>query len=320
MKVCVSVDMDNYREYRLLVDPDGEDVGASFYDDAVPRFLDAFDRHGIRGTFFLVGCDIQVASHRRAARQIRDRGHEVGNHSWSHPYNLRKLRRAQKQTEIARAEGAIADAVGERPVGFRCPSGELDAEVLELLDERGYLYDSSFFPTPFMWLFMVYGRLFIRHESYQLGKLTAAFAPRRPYLPMSRCIHRERALEEDGPQVVEIPFSVTPWLGIPFYGTLFRVFPPSFFTTAVRWHGRNAVLLQMLFHLIDLVELGDSSLGEALRRMPGLGVPFDRRADFVDRALATLKALGEPVCLRDVAREFRVRRGLPVPGAAPALG
>jgi peptidoglycan/xylan/chitin deacetylase (PgdA/CDA1 family) len=111
VKVCASVDLDNYREYRRLVDPDGALPDVSFYDAALPRFLDAFDRHGMRATFFVVGKDLEVGAHRRAIREVAERGHEVGNHSWSHPYNLRSLPRREKEQEIARAEQARADAV-----------------------------------------------------------------------------------------------------------------------------------------------------------------------------------------------------------------
>ena len=311
MKVALTVDMDNYREYQRLVDPDGAAPSFSFYDDAVPRFLDIFDRHGVRGTFFMVGCDAETPAHRAAIREIDQRGHEVANHSWSHPYNLRSLPRKQKVEEIARAEETIADILGERPVGFRCPSGELDREVLQILDERGYHYDSTVFPTPFMWLFMIYGKLFVRHADYQLGEVTAVFAPRRPYWPTAAKIHREQngagALD---PSVLEIPFSAVPILGLPLYGTLFRMLGVRAFEWAAGWSARRGGPLHMIYHLMDLVDLQGSSLGEAIGRTPGLGVPFERREHFVDRSAATLTSLGQAVPLRELAADARAARGL----------
>jgi len=321
VKVCVTVDLDNYREYRRLVDPEGADPGVSFYEDAVPRFLDVFDRHGVRATFFAVGRDAEVPAHARLLREMRARGHEVGNHSWSHPYNLRALPRAEKEVQVARAEVAISNALGERPVGFRCPSGELDREVLEILDERGYLYDSTVFPTPFMWLFMLYGKLFVRHGEYQLGEVTAAFAPSRPYLPSAARIHRERASASGpGPRVVEIPISDVPGLLLPFYGTLFRMLPPRVFEVLAAWSARRRDPIDMIYHLMDLMDLEGSPLEDAVARAPGLGVPFARRARFVERSVGALAALGEAVPLCEVAAAFRARVGLDAEAGAAAVG
>ena len=306
MKVCVSVDMDNYREYRHLVDRGGTGGSTrSFYDDALPRFLDAFDRHAIRGTFFMVGCDAEVSSHRAIVQEVVRRGHEVGNHSWSHPYNLRGLSRAAKEQEIVRAELAIADVAGVRPVGFRCPSGELDSEIFEVLEERGYLYDSSVYPTWFLWLFMAYGKVFVRHADYALGQPQVALAPRRPYWPAPAHVHRERRSGEPrGPRVLEIPHSVTAG-GLPLYATLFRLLPPPALSLALRLHSREPV--RMLFHLLDLADLSGTPLDQALGRTPGVRVSFERRARFVDAALARLAARGEAVPLRELAQELHAR-------------
>ena len=177
MKTCLSIDMDNYAEYRSLIDPDGDREGPSFYQ-AVPRFLDVLDRVGSKATFFVVGRDARA--NRETIREIAARGHEVGNHSWSHPYNFRRLSRAQKTEQIAQSEDAIAEVLGERPLGFRTPSGDVDRETHEILIERGYLYDSSLTPTPLMWFFILYGKLFIKHEDYHLGHPANAFAPPYP--------------------------------------------------------------------------------------------------------------------------------------------
>jgi len=193
VKVCVTIDMDDYRDYQSLVDVDGEATEASFYADAVPRFLDLLDAAGVRATFFLIGRDGAVPAHRPIVREIAARGHEVGNHSWSHPYNFRALPRARKVAEIEQGDAAIADVLGARPVGFRTPSCDVDWETIECLAERGYLYDSSVFPSPIMWAFMVYGKLFVKRPDYQLGQPLAVFAPGRPYLPRPGAIHRARS-------------------------------------------------------------------------------------------------------------------------------
>jgi peptidoglycan/xylan/chitin deacetylase (PgdA/CDA1 family) len=311
VKVCVSVDLDNYQEYQRLVDPGAAEPARSFYDDALPRFLDAFDRHGLLATFFLIGRDAARPAHRALLREMHARGHEIGNHSWSHPHNLRSYSRAAKEAEIAQGEDALADAVGVRPVGFRTPSVDVDAEVLEILAARGYLYDSSIIPSPLMWAFMLYGRLFVRESDYALGLLRTPLAPARPYWPAPDAIHRERR-DDDLARgaLLEIPVTVTPLARLPYYGTLWRMLGPRAFALALRTHARGRGAAHLMLHLLDLVDWQGTSLGDALERTPGVGVSFERRQRFVDRAFAALAARGTPATLRDVALECRAARGL----------
>ncbi len=309
-QVCVTIDMDNYQDYRSLVDRDGTDVAHSFYLDAVPRFLDLLDRFGMRATFFVIGRDAALPAHRPLVREIVARGHEVGNHSYTHPYNFRQLDRAAKEAEIAGGETAIADVIGERPLGFRTPSCDVDAETLAVLAERGYLYDSSVFPSPIMWAFMLYGKLFVQRGDYQHGHLASVFAPGTPYLPAVDRIHRPRDPRTvRPPYVLEIPFSIVPGLRIPFYSTMLRLLGPRGFDLCVRAHGRRRPL-NVLFHLIEIVDLGTTSLGKAFARTPGLGVPFGRRERYLAGAIESLARAGAGVTMREVARGYLAEHGL----------
>jgi hypothetical protein len=310
MKACITVDMDNYEDYQSLVDPESGVSGASFLPDAVPRFLDELDGVGARATFFMIGRDGRDAANRRAVREIAERGHEVANHSYTHPYAFRDLSRAAKHEEIRLGEEAIADIIGERPVGFRTPSGDIDQETLSILRERGYLYDSSVIPSPLMiWTFMLYGKLFIKRADYNLGEFFSVLAPPWPYIPGPGKLYRD--CEPDGadrPLLVEIPFSVLPVVRIPFYATLMRMLPHWVFDLSVRLHGSRRPVLHMLFHLIDLHDLAGTNLEAALRRTPGLAVPIERRRAFVAHAFERMSRGNEAVPLREIARDHLAAR------------
>lgn len=309
MKACISIDLDNFEDYRSLVDPRGDPTGPSFYA-AVPRFLDALDRVGARATFFAIGRDLGCAGNRRTLREIASRGHEVGNHSHTHPYDFCALGRARKREEVARCEGAIADALGERPVGFRAPSGDVDGETHEILAERGYRYDASLTPSPLMWLFMLYARRYVERERYRLGRPAYALAPIHPYLPRANALHRPRGPGcDDGPALVEIPISAVPGIRIPFYATLLRRFGARSFDWLTRLYPTRWPL-HAGFHALDLMELRGTSLARALARRPGLSVPFERRRRFVAHAFGRLAARGECVPLREIAAAFLEWRGL----------
>ena len=230
MKVCISIDLDNYQDYQSLVGTRIEGDPPTFYTEALPRFLDLFDECGIQATFFAIGRDLSRSENRRILQRASERGHEVGNHSSTHPYNFRQLSREQKEKEIDDGHAAIADALGTPPVGFRTPSCEVDLEVLELLEERNYLYDSSVFPSPLMWLFMIYGKIFVKREHYQLGSPWAAMAPDQPYWPSDRALHRrQRESSRRSGRIFEIPFSTFSPLRIPFYSTFLRILGTRFF-------------------------------------------------------------------------------------------
>jgi peptidoglycan/xylan/chitin deacetylase (PgdA/CDA1 family) len=311
VKVCVSIDMDNYRDYQRLVDPGGDPGDRSFYDDAVPRFLDLFDRCGMRATFFMIGIDADSPGNRARVREIVARGHEVGNHSHTHPYNFRSLTRAQKVAEIEQADAAIADTAGVRPVGFRTPSMDVDPETIEIVAERGYLYDSSIFPGPFMWLFMLYGKLFVRHADYALGSLLTPVAPSQPYVPDARRLNRRAAPTPTGvSSIVEIPVSLAPYSGLPFYGTLMRRLGTRVFDLGVRATRNRRPVLHYLLHLLDLAQIDGSSLEAGIRSSPGLGLSFERREAFTAHVMEQLSQLGEAVPMREVAQAFRQERGM----------
>jgi hypothetical protein len=304
VKVCVTVDMDNVQDYQRLVGGSGDTGKLTFYDDAVPRFLDLFDEVGIKATFFMVGRDAEHAPHRSAVRRIAERGHEVGNHSYTHPYNFRALTREQKAKEIDRADASIADITGARPVGFRTPSFDVDLETLHMLSERGYVYDSSVMPSPLMWVFMVYGKLFIRTKDYQLGHPFAVFAPTRPYHPSGRRLYRPARPGEPGaPDILEIPGSVVAGLRLPFYATVLRLLPPRVLDWSLRSY-RNQPLLNALFHLLDLADLDADGLGGALGRTPGIAVSQERRLRFASHAVAALAGAGTGATLSEFARDF----------------
>ena len=119
------------------------------------------------------------------------------------------------------------------------------------------------------------------------------------------------ALNETTPQVNEqavrsqtTSFSVVPGLRVPFYSTFFRMFNPRLFEACARLYGPGRPELHMLLHLIDLADLRGHELEAALSRTPGIRLAFERRERFVTRAMRAVAALGEPVPLRELARDF----------------
>ncbi len=113
------------------------DAGAS--SAPTPRMLDALKERNVRITFFLTGKWIQ--ENPELVRRIVADGHEVANHSLTHP-DFREIGDEQMVEELAETERLLQQTVGDgvtsRPF-FRPPYGGYDQRVLNTVIGQGYL-------------------------------------------------------------------------------------------------------------------------------------------------------------------------------------
>ncbi|MDI9628417.1 MAG: LysM peptidoglycan-binding domain-containing protein [Acidobacteriota bacterium] len=104
----------------------------------VSRILQALADRGVKATFFVTG--EAAANHPDVIRSVVAQGHEIGNHSYSHPYFTR-ITTAQMADELARTATAIRNATGQWPKPFfRPPYGDYNATVLQAVGEAGYTH------------------------------------------------------------------------------------------------------------------------------------------------------------------------------------
>jgi peptidoglycan-N-acetylglucosamine deacetylase len=85
-----------------------------------PRILEILDRHGVPATFFQCGANVERLP--AMARAVEQAGHEIGNHTYSHPY-LFLHSPAAIEAELRRTQQAIQTHTGATPVWFRAPFG-----------------------------------------------------------------------------------------------------------------------------------------------------------------------------------------------------
>jgi peptidoglycan/xylan/chitin deacetylase (PgdA/CDA1 family) len=105
------------------VDVGRDPVVALSFDDGpsdvhTALVLDLLAEHGAGATFFVVGGEIAGREH--VLRRMVAEGHEIGNHTWSHPAASR-VSDAVLRGEIARTNAEIESAVGVRPQLMRPP-------------------------------------------------------------------------------------------------------------------------------------------------------------------------------------------------------
>ena len=99
------------------------------------RILDILDKYKIKATFFMVGENIEREP--ETAREIVSRGHEIGNHTYSHK-KLGRLGRNELESEISRTESIIERVCGKKAVLFRPPEGYVSDTVGSVVTSDGY--------------------------------------------------------------------------------------------------------------------------------------------------------------------------------------
>ena len=102
---------------------DASTVALTFDDgpgDDTERVLDTLAEHSVTATFFVIGRNVE--RYPRVARRIVADGHEIGNHSYTHPIFL-YVSASRTRQELERAQHVIVDTVGVSPEWSRPPCG-----------------------------------------------------------------------------------------------------------------------------------------------------------------------------------------------------
>ncbi|MED0669567.1 polysaccharide deacetylase family protein [Aneurinibacillus aneurinilyticus] len=91
------------------------------------RVLKILDKHKAKATFFVVG--ERAKWYAPVIRQIHRRGHEIGNHTFTHPH-MKHITAEQLQEEIRKTDQIVHSLTGTYPRFFRPPGGEITYAVL----------------------------------------------------------------------------------------------------------------------------------------------------------------------------------------------
>lgn len=133
-------------------DPNQSKVALTFDVEGgtdIEKVLTILDNYQVKATFFLLGT--WVEQHPQLARKIVTKGHEIGNHTYSHP-QLTRLTKEEMIKDIHKGEAIIAKATGINPSpNFRAPYGAINATVLQAISEAGYNYNYNWSVDPRDW-------------------------------------------------------------------------------------------------------------------------------------------------------------------------
>lgn len=110
-------------------------IDAAWEDDKTPFILETLDKYNIKATFFL--CGFWVDKYPDNVKAIAAAGHEIGNHTNTHPH-MNKLSNEQIKKELTDFEAKLKKLGIKQCSAFRAPYGEYNDNVIKAVRAMGY--------------------------------------------------------------------------------------------------------------------------------------------------------------------------------------
>ena len=116
----------------------GMKIALTFDDGPHPRqtkrILDILDKYNIKATFFVVG--VNIDNYGKHLQDVVSRGHEIGNHTNTHP-KVSSLDYSALKNEFSKCQSKINQSCGYNPKLIRPPEGLIDTSIKDLAKEMG---------------------------------------------------------------------------------------------------------------------------------------------------------------------------------------
>jgi hypothetical protein len=292
-RTIVSVDLDSvacYHAIHGLPDP-SPSSGDVIYSHCLPRFLELFAQLGVRATFFVVGRDVENSNIAAdVLRRALEQGHELGNHSYSHAYDLSRWSLEGMHDDLSRCD-RILRGLGADVCGFRAPGYVHHDALLEQVRKLGYLYDSSLLPslTYYAAKSIVLAKMALRRRVSQAiwtGPRTF-MGYRQPWF-------------DDNVGLWRFPISATPRLQLPLIGTSLLAAPKLVQHSLARSAARLGYF-HFELHGIDLADPRSDPFDPRLcERQPELKVSLARKRERLGRLL---EQRGSTTRMMDLAQQ-----------------
>lgn len=174
-------------------------------EKSMDRMLQMMAESGVRSTCFVLGSVAERVPH--LVRRIAEAGHEIASHGYDHEL-IHESDPASFRCDVERSKELLEDISSRDVRGYRAPSFSLTDWALPILQEVGFEYDSSHFPTT------------IAHSRYG----------RPAVLTQSHPVTRHGGLTEVGLSCLTFGTHALPWAG----GGYFRLIPYPAFKLGVK--------------------------------------------------------------------------------------
>jgi hypothetical protein len=258
----IQIDVDNIWCYLSDLGISDNSSIEVIYQESITRLLDLFDEFNIKATFFCIGNDALNPKVVPFLKRIVNNGHEVANHSLSHPQNFVQLNFKETKKEIEKSNSILEEASISNICGFKSPGWGINNYALDILTNLNYKYDSSIMPSYFLPMLSI-GRFILSGgvtTNKKFGNFSNSLKPLKPY-PINK-------------QVWEVPNSVIPIIRTPFHSTFIYLLGVNYFKFGIDLIKFSNLPLTYVFHAIDLLP---ESIDKRLLRFPAMKKTLSER-------------------------------------------
>lgn len=107
-------------------------INVAWGNEFIPKMLKTLEEHDAKATFFFDGS--WVKENGEIAKMIHEKGHEIGNHAYSHP-NLQHKSHADTTEELQKTNDVIEATIGVKPMWFAPPSGSFNQQTIDIAND-----------------------------------------------------------------------------------------------------------------------------------------------------------------------------------------
>ncbi len=248
---------------------------------SIPRFIELFNKYNIKATFFTIAKDLESEEKVELIKQLHAAGHEIANHTFSHPFGFRNLTIEEQRDQIQKAHKLITETTGQEPIGFKAPGYDANAKTINLLEKLKYKYDSSIIPTWSYPLILKTYSFLTRTKSPTHGpKAIWGLAKNKIYSPHDEHEWKQSKQERS---IKEFPCSTLPILRFPIHATFALKLGMPFIIPTLWLTKLLCKDVNYEFHAADLT---DTVTDIRLAHLKGL--PIETRMKRIETVLKTL--------------------------------
>jgi peptidoglycan/xylan/chitin deacetylase (PgdA/CDA1 family) len=287
MRRCaISIDLDELYLYQQLHGLSAtQSERHPVYDIALERCLELAAELALPLTFFAVSADLARRQNVAALSRALAAGHEIGNHSRDHLYDLVRRSASEQREQVFGAVRDFERHLGITPRGFRAPGYTVNDGLLEIVAEAGHLYDSSVFPCPSYYVAkaatLLAMRLRGRRSRSMMDSPGVLSAPRYPY-------RVGRPYTTRGSGLWELPIQVTRGARLPYIGTALML-AGRFGARALTEFVIGEHFINLELHGIDFLDTNDG-LDAIAAQQPDARIRFGEKRAILSAVVRRLRA------------------------------